>query len=62
MGRGLGFTGYLRERQPKARCGSVCDLYRKGALDGGSPMSHVEFMTWQCPLSLFFAISMVMLK
>ena len=24
-----------------------------GALDGGSPMSHVEFKKWLCPLSLF---------
>ena len=25
-----------------------------GALDGGSPMSHVEFKKWICQLSLFF--------
>ena len=24
-----------------------------GALDGGSPMSPVDFKKWQCPLSLF---------
>ena len=24
-----------------------------GALDGGSPMSHVDFKKWQCPLLLF---------
>ena len=24
-----------------------------GALDGGSPMSLVEFKKWQCPLSSF---------
>ena len=24
-----------------------------GALDGGSPISHVEFKKWKCPLSLF---------
>ena len=27
--------------------------YTKGALDGGSPMSPVDFKKWQCPLSLF---------
>ena len=27
---------------------------REGALDGGSPMSPVDFKKWQCPLSLFF--------
>ena len=25
----------------------------KGALDGGSPMSPVDFKKWQCPMSLF---------
>ena len=25
-----------------------------GVLYGGSPMSHVEFKKWQCPLSLFW--------
>ena len=29
------------------------DLRNKGALHGGSPMSHVEFKKWLCPLSLF---------
>ena len=24
------------------------------AIDGGSPMSPVDFKKWQCPLSLFF--------
>ena len=28
-----------------------CDYYC-GALDGGSPMSPVDFKKWQCPLSL----------
>ena len=27
---------------------------RRGALDGGSPMSHADFMKCPCPLSLFF--------
>ena len=25
---------------------------RKGALGGGSPMSHVDFKKWQCRMSL----------
>ena len=29
------------------------DLTKLGALDGGSPMSPVDFKKWQCPLSLF---------
>ena len=28
-----------------------------GALDGGSPLSPVDFKKWQCPLSLFFRFS-----
>ena len=28
-----------------------------GALGGGSPMSHVEYKKWQCPLSLFLQYS-----
>ena len=29
-------------------------LFKSGALDGGSPMSPVDFKKWQCPLSLYF--------
>ena len=29
------------------------NLYNIGALDGGPPMSPVDFKKWQCPLSLF---------
>ena len=28
-----------------------------GALDGGPPVSPVDFKKWQCPLSLFFKFS-----
>ena len=28
----------------------------RGALDGGVPISHVEFKKWQCPLSLLCII------
>ena len=49
----------MREMQIKRN-----DIYKGngGALDGGSPMSHVEFKKWLCQLSLFFLISMSILK
>ena len=34
-------------------CSDAQSLSSYGALDGGSPMSYVEFKKWQCPLSLF---------
>ena len=33
--------------------GALGDHATYGALDGGSPMSPVDFKKWQCPLSLF---------
>ena len=38
---------------PYEKGGAVKVLASYGALDGGSPVSPVDFKKWQCPLSLF---------
>ena len=63
------------EVEPLSRCKSVCwtaswVVWRRdggrggrmpssGALDGGSPMSHVDFKKWQCCMSLSLIFSNV---
>ena len=47
---GLGVVR-CKQRQTMSACGRA--VRGTGALDGGSPMSHVEFKKFPCPLSLF---------
>ena len=44
------------------KCQLIPMLATLGALDGGSPMSPVDFKKWQCPLSLFLKNCPVDLK
>ena len=44
--------GHRRHR--KSPLHLISDIYIPGALDGGSPMSHVDFKKWQSRISLSF--------
>ena len=44
-GRKVGFDVHIKVERPWL-------AHSVGALDGGVPMSHVDFQNWQCRMSL----------
>ena len=46
-------SNYMHTSPVKISVANIASVVNIGALDGGSPMSFVEFKKWQCPLSLF---------